>query len=167
MQIRPKFPYINYKLLIILLLYNLIFFIKLINGLIFCIFMYYWDKYYSNCVEINKIRIMKNEWLEKFKCDWLNKDIDSILSLFSDDCVYLETPYQEIVNKDVLKREWEYIVDHEIKTLNFEVFSEVESKIAVEFKYEYILKWEERRFSWVYLIELKDWKCNYFYQVWE
>jgi len=83
---------------------------------------------------------MKNEWLEKFKCDWLNKDIDSILSLFSDDCVYLETPYQEIVYKDVLKREWEYIVDHEIKTLNFEVFSEVESKIAVEFKYEYILK---------------------------
>jgi len=67
---------------------------------------------------------MKNKWLKKFKSFWLEKNIDSILSLFSDDCVYFETPYKKIENKEALRKEWEYIKNHEIKTLNFEVFSE-------------------------------------------
>lgn len=110
---------------------------------------------------------MKDTWLEKFKIFWLNKNIDSVLSLFSDDCVYFETPSQKIIDKEILKKEWEYIINHDIKTLNFEIFTELDNKLTVKFKYEYILNWEDKKFSWVYLIELKDWLCNYFYQVWE
>jgi hypothetical protein len=110
---------------------------------------------------------MGEEWLSKFKQFWLEKDIESILWLFTEDFIYYETPYQKITDKEILKNEWNYINNHEIEHLSLEIFSEQGNKMSVKFEYKYIFSWEEKQFSWVYLIELDNWKCNYFFQVWE
>lgn len=111
--------------------------------------------------------IIMNNWLEKFKKYWLDKDIDSIIELFTDDFIYYETPYQKISNKSILKKEWECILDHEIKALYLNIYLENDSKLVIKSKYEYILNWEHKVFSWIYLVEIENYKCKYFYQVWE
>lgn len=110
---------------------------------------------------------MIENWLEQFKILWLNKNIDDILKLFADDVIYYETPYKKIINKFELQKEWEYIINHEIKKLDFEIFINDKSKNVVKFRYEYILNWNEKMYNWIYLVNLENWKCNYFYQVWE
>ncbi len=37
-----------------------------------------------------------NDWLNKFKNSWEGKKIDDVLSLFSTDVVYYETPFHEL-----------------------------------------------------------------------
>ncbi len=111
---------------------------------------------------------MKKNWLENFRNFWLKKDIDSVLNLFSDELEYFETPYFKIENKNVLKKEWEAINEHNIDKINFDVFCEYENKIVVQFEYFYEKDWKNKKYLWVYLIKFdKNWKCNYFYQVWE
>ena len=110
---------------------------------------------------------MNTKWLEDFKKYWLEKNIDYVINLFTDDLIYFETPYKRITDKNTLKNEWKYIENHNIKKLDFEVFLENNEKKVIKFEYIYELDWEERKYSWVYLIKIINWKCNYFYQIWE
>ncbi|MCH2189008.1 nuclear transport factor 2 family protein [Candidatus Gracilibacteria bacterium] len=109
----------------------------------------------------------ENRWLNNFHNFWLSKNIDGVMSLFKDDVIYFETPYQKITDKSTLKKEWLSVQNHEIDALNFEVYCETENKIVTKFTYEYRLNGEKRSFAGVYLIELEGEKCSYFYQVGE
>lgn len=63
-----------------------------------------------------------NDWLKYFKKYWEEKNINGILSLFSDDVVYFETPFEKIKGKEYLEKEWETILSQHNINLNTEVF---------------------------------------------
>lgn len=108
-----------------------------------------------------------NNWLKNFQKNWLCKDIDSIMNLFSENFIYFETPYDKITNKSILQKEWEYILNHNIQLLEFEEYIGVNNKHVIKFQYKYEVNGEQKSFKWIYLIELENNKCKYFYQVWE
>ncbi|HAV11371.1 MAG TPA: hypothetical protein DCX32_02400 [Candidatus Moranbacteria bacterium] len=105
-----------------------------------------------------------NNWLNKFKCGWEGKNIDDVLSLFSADVVYYETPFHKLNGLDEIKKEWVAIMDQNEIDLSYEVFSKDDNKYAVQWDLKYSDKEKNQlHFSGVYLIKLNEMGlCNEF-----
>lgn len=106
------------------------------------------------------------DWLESFKKYWINKDIDNILKLFSNDVEYWESPYQRIYPNQ-LRSLWEYIYTQFDIKLELSVFSNQEEKYTILWELEYNNQDWLQKYKWIYLMYLNNWICNYFLQVWE
>lgn len=105
------------------------------------------------------------EWLENFKTCWINKDIDSLMCLFSDNIEYYETPYRKLVGKEKVSKVWQEIKDQENINLKFDLYCTDINKHVVRWKLN--LKTDNRRLGYrgIYLIELDDKDmCCFFYQ---
>lgn len=81
---------------------------------------------------------MIKNWLDTFKKHWLQKNIDAVLNLFSDNLLYYETPYQKITDKNTLRNEWECVIGHEIVALDFDLYMQEDNRSVVRFRYEYV-----------------------------
>ncbi len=107
-------------------------------------------------------------WLEKFKRFWLEKDISSVMDLFTSDVEYYETPFQIFENKSIISKEWEYIYKQKISLLDFEVFAKEGDKFVVLCDLKYKIQSQSFHFKWTYLMKLNsDNKCYFFVQYWE
>src|SRR3989339_608204 len=78
------------------------------------------------------------KWLEIFRSFWLQKDVESVLSLFTDDVEYWETPFQQLHTKDEIRQAWGQIIDHDIEELHFTIqIADVSNKqFAIDWLYK-------------------------------
>jgi hypothetical protein len=106
-----------------------------------------------------------NRWLEDFKEHWIKKDIDFIITLFSKDVVYFETPFRKVPFK-TLKKEWLSILDQDNISLEFETYNKENNKYTVKWALSYSkTKGTNFSFKGVYLMSLNDnGLCNEFIQ---
>jgi len=111
---------------------------------------------------------MINGWLDKFKNGWLNKDVDTILSLFDEKVEYWETPNKK-VDVDGLENEWQAIRSQDNINLELSVFSSHDNRHTIKWRLSYIDQQTiQQNWAGIYLIELNDKNiCTYFYQTGE
>lgn len=105
-----------------------------------------------------------NQWMEKFKENWITKDIDGVLELFTDDINYYETPSRKLEDKEALRRKWRLVRNQEEVELDFEIYSQDESKFTVKWDLKYRESMEQNQLKGIYLIELNEEnKCTEFW----
>lgn len=112
---------------------------------------------------------MIDHWLQKFKSSWIEKDVDKVMDLFSDEVEYWENPYKQLVGKEKIRAEWEVVRSQENIQLETTVYLNGHNRHTVLWQLSYTDE-EQTVSSWsgLYLIELdRTGKCTYFYQVGE
>lgn len=112
---------------------------------------------------------MISKWLKDFAQHWTAKDVDGVLSLFSDDVEYWETPYKKIPDKKALSAEWQAILSQKNITLSLEVFSSAGAKHTIVWDLQYTNRYgTAQHWGGTYLVELNsEGKCIYFHQTGE
>lgn len=104
------------------------------------------------------------EWLHQFKEGWKKGDIDKVLSLFTGDVEYWETPSQKLNSKE-MREEWKSVQQQEEIELNTEVFSGDGDKYTVKWELTYKQEGQKTELKGVYLIKLNsEGKCYEFWQ---
>lgn len=108
-------------------------------------------------------------WINKFKENWINHNIKEIIGLFDKNLVYFENPYKKITSLEILEKEWENIKNQKNIKLNLEIFSKNENKYTIIWYLEYQDKENKlNKFAGTYLIKLnKENLCNYFFHTCE
>ena len=104
------------------------------------------------------------DWLNKLKKYWLNKDIESAVSLFTKTTFYQETPFMKgYTTLEEINEEWQHITNENIKQIDFKI-------LAID-NYTTIVEWYlEQNFEiydGIYEIKFNDnLECIYF-KSWE
>lgn len=57
------------------------------------------------------------KWLKDLITNWRRKKVDEIISMFSYDCEYYETPFEKLNSKDQINKVWQEIHDQKIKKI--------------------------------------------------
>lgn len=115
--------------------------------------------------QIERARLMKKfeEWLSKLKDSWSNNDIDSVVQLFSKECVYYETPFSLLQSTEAINKVWLPVLDHKDIRLNFNVVRSNDTGAVIAWAYKFIHNGESKLSEGAYYIELdKDGLCNFF-----
>ena len=104
------------------------------------------------------------EWLNKLKSYWFEKDIDSAVSLFQNTTFYQETPFMEpYTTLEEIKGEWQHIKDENIQKIEIKVLAIDEDTVIAQ----WILKQNDENFDGIYEIKFNDnLQCIYF-KSWE
>lgn len=112
---------------------------------------------------------MIKEWITNFKDGWLSLDIDSVLSLFSDDVEYWETPFKRIESKKHLKEEWKAILKQKDINLKLEEIQSTNDFCVVLWYLDYLDESSQRqKWAGTYVIKLNNkGLCIYFHQTGE
>lgn len=98
-----------------------------------------------------------NDWLIKFKTSWENKNIEDVLSLFSSDVVYYETPFQKLNGHEEMRKEWSLIQNQNEINLIYNIFSKENDEYTVQWELKYFdEKNIQRHFAGIYLIRLNE-----------
>ncbi|MEF8880865.1 MAG: nuclear transport factor 2 family protein [Candidatus Nanohaloarchaea archaeon] len=104
-------------------------------------------------------------WLSDFKEAWIEKNVDEVMEIFTDDVDYFETPFIEFENKKELRDEWNSIEDQKDIDLDLEIFNSEGEKHTVLWSLEYKNCGEAFISKGVYLIKLNsENKCYQFAQ---
>lgn len=106
------------------------------------------------------------EWVNKLKTYWFNKDIEKAVSLFAKTTYYQETPFlKPYTTLEEINQEWQHIKDEDIK--------KIEVKILAIDKYnntliaEWYLEQNNEIYDGIYEVRFnKDLECIYF-KSWE
>lgn len=108
------------------------------------------------------------KWLDSFKAAWTNKDIISVMDLFSDDIEYWENSYTKLSSIDEVKSEWKAITNQNNITISTSIFSKDDNCFTVLWNLSYTLKDSSNNWAGTYLIKLNpQGKCYYFHQTGE
>ena len=104
------------------------------------------------------------EWLNKLRLFWFNKDIESAVSLFSKTTFYQETPFMKpYTSIEEIREEWQHIKNEDIKYIEFKVLA-IDKYVAIV---EWILKQNDEEYDGIYEIKFNDkLECIYF-KSWE
>jgi hypothetical protein len=104
-----------------------------------------------------------NTWLELYKKFWISRDIEGVLSLFSQDVKY-GNHFNTHPNFNSLKEEWESIKNQRNVYLNFEIFSKEGNKYTIVWELKYTNPAnKEIHMKGTYLMKLNtEGKCIYF-----
>lgn len=104
------------------------------------------------------------EWLQQFKAGWKEGEIDKVLSLFTENVEYWETPSKKLKPKELIE-EWKNVQQQEEVELSTEIFSENEDKYTVQWELSYQQEGQITELKGVYLIKLNsEGKCYEFWQ---
>ncbi len=101
-----------------------------------------------------------NDWLDKLKEYWLNKEVSKIVGeLFATNVIYYETPFDKV---DDITTVWNDILEQNIISLEYKIIGIKDSIIIANF----IMKLDTNYLcDMVYEIKLDDNnKCTYFKQ---
>lgn len=104
------------------------------------------------------------EWLNKLKKYWFNKDIEKAVSLFSKTTYYQETPFMESYTTfEEIKEEWKHIRNENIQDIQFKILAIENNTLIVE----WILIQNDEEYDGIYEIKFNDnLDCIYF-KSWE
>lgn len=104
------------------------------------------------------------EWLNKLKNYWFEKDINSAVSLFQNTTFYQETPFMKpYTTLEEIKEEWQHIKDENIQKIEIKVLAIDQYTVIAQ----WILKQNDENFDGIYEIKFNDnLQCIYF-KSWE
>ena len=104
------------------------------------------------------------EWLNKLKKYWFNKDIENAVSLFIKTTFYQETPFMKpYTTIEQIREEWEHIKNENIQNIEFKVLA-IDNNILIA---QWILKQNDIDYDGIYEIKFNDnLECIYF-KSWE
>ena len=105
-----------------------------------------------------------NQWLENFKQNWKQKNVDKVLELFSPEVEYHETPTRKLETRQEIREEWEGICEQEDIEIETEIFSSTEERHTVKWSLQYRRGGERRSLNGIYLIKLDQGRCVEFHQ---
>ena len=105
-----------------------------------------------------------NEWLNKLKVYWLNKDIDKAVALFNKTTFYQETPFMKpYTTIEEINQEWQHIKNENIQSIEIKLLA-VDGYTVIA---EWLLKQNNQEFDGIYEIKFNDnLECIYF-KSWE
>ena len=99
-------------------------------------------------------REFAEEWLNKLKKYWFDKDIEKAVSLFAKTTFYQETPFMRpytIIEE--INEEWQHIKNENIQTIEIKVLA-IENEVIIV---EWYLKQNDQEFdAQLYLDSLRD-----------
>ena len=101
------------------------------------------------------------QWLNKLKESWFNKDIESAVSLFDKTTFYQETPFMlPYTTIEEIREEWQH---EDIQQIDFKILA-IDEYVAIV---EWILKQNDEEYDGVYEIKYNEnLECIYF-KSWE
>ena len=104
------------------------------------------------------------EWLQKLKEYWYNKDIEKAVSLFEKTKYYQETPFMmPYTTIEEIREEWQHIQYENIQNIEFKILAIDNNKVIVN----WFLKQNDMNYDGIYEIEFdNDLNCIYF-KSWE
>ena len=104
------------------------------------------------------------EWLQKLKDYWYNKDIEKAVSLFEKTKYYQETPFMMPYNTiEEIREEWQHVQYENIQNIEFKILAIDNNKVIVN----WFLKQNDMNYDGIYEIEFDDdLNCIYF-KSWE
>lgn len=104
------------------------------------------------------------DWLNKLKEYWFNKDIEKATSLFTNATFYQETPFlNPYTTFDEIVEEWQHIKKEDIKKIEFKILAIENYTVIVE----WYLEQNNNVFDGIYEIKFNnEQKCIYF-KSWE
>ena len=105
-----------------------------------------------------------NDWLNKLKEYWFNKDIDNAASLFSKTTFYQETPFMKpYTTIEEINQEWQHVKNENIQNIEIKLLA-IDGNIVIA---EWILKQNNQEFDGIYEIKFNtNLECVYF-KSWE
>jgi ketosteroid isomerase-like protein len=107
---------------------------------------------------------MIKEWLQEFRENWKNQEVEEVLELFTDDVTYYETPTEKL-SPEELEQEWKEVKQQEDIQLELDLFSSDGNKHTVQWELSYRSKGEKNHLKGIYLIKLNEnGKCKEFWQ---
>lgn len=109
-------------------------------------------------------REFAEEWLNKLKEYWFNKDIESAVALFAKTNFYQETPFMKpYTNLDEIREEWQHIKNENIQNIELKVLA-IDSFTLIA---QWILKQNDKDYDGIYEIKFNNnLECIYF-KSWE
>ena len=117
---------------------------------------------------INKEKKMNREfaeeWLNKLKEYWFNKNIENAVSLFTKTTFYQETPFMKpYTTIDEINEEWQYIKNENIQKVEIKLLA-IDGYTIIA---EWTLKQNNEEFDGIYEIKFNNnLECIYF-KSWE
>ena len=104
------------------------------------------------------------EWLNKLKEHWVNKDIEKAVSLFTKTTFYQETPFMTpYTTIEEINKEWQHIKNENIQDIEIKVLA-IENYTVIA---EWLLKQNNQEFDGIYEIKFNEnLECIYF-KSWE
>ena len=103
-----------------------------------------------------------NEWLDKLKTNWWNKDIEKATSLFKETTFYQESPFLEpFTTFEEIKGEWQCIKNQDIKAIEFKILAlDIDNNVLIV---EWLFKRDILEITGIYEIKFNsDLECIYF-----
>ena len=109
-------------------------------------------------------RDFAQEWLDKLKKYWFNKDVESAVSLFSETTYYQETPFMNPYStSEEINEEWQHIRNENIQNIEIYLLAIDGNTIIAE----WILKQNNQNYDGIYEIKFNEnLECIYF-KSWE
>lgn len=104
------------------------------------------------------------EWLNKLKNYWFNKDIDNAVALFKKTSFYQETPFMKpYTTLEEINKEWQHIKNGNIENIEIKILAIDNFTIIAE----WFLKQNGINYDGIYEIKFnEDLECIYF-KSWE
>lgn len=104
------------------------------------------------------------EWLNKLKEYWFNKDIEKAVSLFTKTTFYQETPFMKpYTTIEEINQEWQHVKDENIQEIDFKILA-IDNNVLIV---EWFLKQNNEEFDGIYEIKFNNnLECIYF-KSWE
>ena len=104
------------------------------------------------------------EWLNKLKTYWFNKDIESAVSLFTKTTFYQETPFMRLYTTiQEINQEWQHIKDEDIESIDIKLLA-IDGDTVIA---EWTLKQNSQEYDGIYEIKFNyNLECIYF-KSWE
>lgn len=98
-------------------------------------------------------REFAEEWLNKLKEYWFNKDIENAVSLFTKTNFYQETPFMKpYTTINEINKEWQHVKNENIQKIEFKLLAIDEYTIIAE----WILKQNDEEFDGIYEIKFNN-----------
>ncbi|MCI8778354.1 MAG: hypothetical protein HFI87_04335 [Bacilli bacterium] len=104
------------------------------------------------------------DWLNKLKDYWFNKDIESVVSLFKNTTFYQETPFMKpYTNIEEINEEWQYVKNENVQNIDIKLLA-IDGYTVIA---EWFLKQNDVDYDGIYEIKFnKSLECIYF-KSWE
>lgn len=101
-----------------------------------------------------------NEWLNKLKKYWFEKDLEKVINLFCNTSFYQETPFiKPYIRFEEIIQEWQHVQTQTIKKIEFEILA-IDNNVLIV---NWIFDNGTNNFDGIYEIKFNDrLECIYF-----
>lgn len=104
------------------------------------------------------------QWLNKLKEYWFNKDIESAVSLFTKTTYYQETPFMKpYTTIEEINQEWQHVKNENIQKIEINILAVDGNTIIAQ----WILKQNNKDYDGIYEIRFNELNECIYFKSWE